>query len=149
MHVRHETLVSLLNKLAAQYYDLSPVEFDQRRTVNSDYIKRLQIDKAWYVSQVKSRCRSGEYGPEVAQLLSLLEYDDLIEILLMKDFRRPILRDCILWCVERGSSALFGATVEVILKGMQEIRALFPRPHQVSALTTRKILSIALKLRLT
>lgn len=65
----------------------------------------------------------------------MLEYDDLMEILLMDDFHPPILRDCILWCVERDSSAdqfFFEATVEVILKGVQVLRTLFPRPHQVS-----------------
>lgn len=128
-------MTSLLNKLATQYYDLSPLEFDQRRTVNPEYVKKLQINKAWYLSQVKSRCRSGDQGPEIAQLLSLLESGDLAEVLRMKDFHPPILQECILWCIEQGSSAdtaLFKSTVEVVLMGVRELRALFPKPHQVS-----------------
>lgn len=135
---RHETLVSLLNKLSTQFYDLSPLELDQRRSVNPEYIKKLNINKTWYHLQITTKCRTATSGKEIAELLSHLEYEELIEIMSHRDFNSLLLKDCIEWgCGEikrddlKVEPRLLKASVECLLKHVGNLIGLFPKPHQV------------------
>lgn len=139
--LRHETLISLLNKLSTQFYDLSPVELDQRRSVNPDYIKKLHINKTWYQSQISTKCRSASGGAEIAELLRHLEYDELMAVMSHRDFNPLLLKDCIEWaCAEirreglQEEPVLLKASVECLLKIVVNLRGVFPKPHQVSFL---------------
>lgn len=136
---RHETLISLLNKLSTYFYDHSPIELDQRRTVNPEYIKKLSINRAWYLSQVKARCRYGCEGMDAAKLLSKLEYEELTGLMSQKDFDKLVLKDCILWGLNQirihglvEEPSLVKAAVHCLLKEVSRTRSLFPKPHQVS-----------------
>lgn len=135
---RHETLISLLNKLSSQFYDLSPVDLDQRRSVNPDYIKKLHINKSWYLSQVSTKCRSTLCSSEVAELLSKLEFDELVSIMSHKDFNPLLLKDCIDWGTNSikkehltEEPAVLKASIHCLLKTVVYARSLFPKPHQV------------------
>uniref|UniRef100_A0A1Y1K0T3 Huntingtin n=1 Tax=Photinus pyralis TaxID=7054 RepID=A0A1Y1K0T3_PHOPY len=135
---KHETLVSLLNRLATQYYDISPLEFDQSRAVNPEYIKNLQVNKAWYISQVKSRCRSNKIEPEMGEVLSHLDYGDLLNIMSNKDFNVIVLKDCITWSVNFAKENhineepdLLRASINVLIKNVGNIRSLLPKSHQI------------------
>lgn len=133
--------MSLLNKLSTQFYDLSPLELDQRRSVNPDYIKKLHINKSWYLSQIATKCRTTFCGVEMAELLSRLDYDELITIMSHRDFNPLLLKDCIdfgLNVISRDNlteePVLLKASVVCLLKIVANFRGLFPKPHQVSVL---------------
>ncbi|KAF5303786.1 hypothetical protein FQR65_LT08121 [Abscondita terminalis] len=135
---KHETLVGLLNRLATQYYDISPLEFDQTHNVNPEYIKNLSINKSWYVSQVKSKCRCIKVQPEIAQLLFNLSYDDLINVMSNKDFNKSILRHSIVWSLKviREKSLLdqpdlLKASINCLIKSVVDVGNLMPKSHQV------------------
>lgn len=130
--------MSLLNKLATYFYDHSPLELDQRRTVNPEYIKKLTINKSWYLSQVKSRCRTACSSGVAASLLADLEYDELVGIMSQRDFDKTVLKECILWGVREikmkrlgEEPALLKAAICCLLKEVAHARSLFPKPHQV------------------
>lgn len=131
-------MISLLNKLSTQFYDLSPLELDQRRSVNPEYIKKLQINKTWYQLQVTTKCRSANRGTEIAELLSHLDYEELLSIMLHRDFNPLLFKDCIEWgCGEirknelQEEPVLLKASIHCLLKIVENLRGLFPKPHQV------------------
>ncbi|KAK4875471.1 hypothetical protein RN001_011893 [Aquatica leii] len=135
---KHETLVGLLNRLAIQYYDISPLEFNQTHNLNPEYIKNLQINKSWYVSQVKSKCRCNKVDPEIAELLYNLYYEDLINIMANKDFNRLILKHSIMWSLnnirENGlenEPDLLKASINCLIKNIVDVANLLPKSHQV------------------
>jgi hypothetical protein len=52
---RHSGLVSLLNKLGAQYYNLPPLELDRGQTFEPSDIRSVTVDKTWFLAQVRAR----------------------------------------------------------------------------------------------
>lgn len=52
---RHNGLVSLLNKLGAQYYNIPPLELDPGQTFDPSDIRSVAVDKAWFLAQVTAR----------------------------------------------------------------------------------------------
>ncbi|KAJ8914559.1 hypothetical protein NQ315_010023 [Exocentrus adspersus] len=135
---KHETLVSLLNKLAVQYYDLSPLEFSQRRVINPEYIRKLKINKKWYLSQIQTRYSEYTVGSETAQLLSHLEYNEITSFMYDNDFNKSCMLDCIRLgskyfeqCVSNEEPAILKACVDCISKDITSIVNRIPSPHQV------------------
>jgi hypothetical protein len=127
-------LSSLLNKLCTQYYDISPLEFDQKRSVNPDYIKKLQINENWYLAQIRGKCNN----KETAQLLCRLNYEELSRFMRNGDFYKGIFKECIqlgLNCTKRDKaeveSPLIKASVECLLDEVRKICDRVPEPHQV------------------
>ncbi|XP_008191527.2 huntingtin [Tribolium castaneum] len=106
---KNEALSSLLNKLCTQYYDISPLEFDQKRSVNPDYIKKLAIDKNWYLAQIREKCNS----KETAQLLTRLDYEELCNFLRNADFSKVVFKECLRLGLDRNKTVepLITATV--------------------------------------
>lgn len=143
---KHETLVSLLNRLGSKCYDLSPIEFDQRRNPNPENIKNININKAWFISQVKSHCYQTKYSDkESAELINKLDYEDILCIMSNIDFNSCILKDC-LELVQRevqengkNDPPLLKATVVTLMKNISSIKGLIPKPHQVYKPNSRKI----------
>lgn len=134
---RNETLVSLLNKLSVQFYDLSPIEFEQRRMVNPNYIKKLNIDRKWYLNQIKSKFKECSIGREIAELLSKLEFNEIVSFMTNSEFNKQYLKDCLsLGLVNVKKSKLDGrdllvASVDCLLKEVSGIISRIPEPHQV------------------
>ncbi|XP_018571399.1 huntingtin [Anoplophora glabripennis] len=135
---KHETLISLLNKLSMQYYDLSPLEFAQRRVVNPEYIKRLKINKKWYLSQIQGRYSEANIGRETAKLLSHLEYNEIISFMSSSDFNKVCLQDCIKLGLKyfeqhnaKEEPAILKACSDCLLKDITSIVTRIPTPHQV------------------
>ncbi|XP_063922689.1 huntingtin isoform X2 [Zophobas morio] len=127
---KHEALSSLLNKLCTQYYDISPLEFDQKRCVNPGYIKKLQINKTWFLSQLRKKCTN----KETVQLLSRLSYEELISFLKSGDFCKVLFKECLrlgLNSVGTSESPLIRASVECLLDEVKKICDRIPQPHQV------------------
>lgn len=152
---KHGGLVSLLNKLAVQYYDLSPLELDQCRPFNPSTVKSIQLDRNWFLSQVRLRCchaSAGNNPMELAQLLQDLDFDDCLNILSCKEFNLKILKHCIILgarlSVERcqklefgqaqsekdfhfDASPLYVAAKQCLLEHIHYICELVPKPHQI------------------
>ncbi|XP_032690213.1 huntingtin isoform X2 [Odontomachus brunneus] len=152
---KHGGLISLLNKLAVQYYDLSPLELDQCRPFNPSTVKNIQLDRNWFLSQVKLRCchaSAGNNPIELAQLLKDLDFDDCLSILSCKEFNLKILKHCIILgarlSVERcqklefgkaqsekdfnfDASPLYVAAKQCLLEHIRYICELMPKPHQI------------------
>ncbi|EFN76960.1 Huntingtin [Harpegnathos saltator] len=152
---KHGGLISLLNKLAVQYYDLSPLEPDQCRPFNPSTVKGIQLDRNWFLSQVKLRCchTSASNNPmELAQLLKDLNFDDCLSILSCKEFNLNILKHCIMLgtklSIERcqklefgkaqiekdfnfDASPLYVAAKQCLLEHIRYLCELTPKPHQI------------------
>ncbi|XP_029667120.1 huntingtin isoform X1 [Formica exsecta] len=152
---KHGGLVSLLNKLAVQYYDLSPLELDQCRPFNPSTVRSIQLDRNWFLSQVRLRCchaSAGNNPMELAQLLKDLDFDDCLSVLSCKEFNLKILKHCIILgarlsvekCQELefgqaqcekdfhfNASPLYIAAKQCLLEHIHYICELVPRPHQI------------------
>lgn len=153
---RYSGFVSLLNKIGAQHYDLTPLELDQGRPFNPSLVKSTVVDRNWFLSQVKQRCcypSNNTYGhSETAQLFSNLNEDDCLNIFTSKDFSLNIIKDCISLGVklslEQFNKLDFAATsndqqihysmhplyqsaIKCLLQNVKNIVKLTPRPHQV------------------
>lgn len=146
-------LVSLLNKLGTQHYDLSPLQLDQCRPLNPSSVKSIQLDRNWFLFQIKLRCcyssASGGYS-EAAQLLSNLNFEECSGIFSCQEFNPKILKECIKWgvrltiekCQEEEfstrtreknldfkESALYSAAKESLLLRVQNVNELIPKSH--------------------
>ncbi|XP_012141248.1 huntingtin isoform X2 [Megachile rotundata] len=152
---KHGGLVSLLNKLGVQYYDLSPLELDQCRPFNPSTVKSIQLDRSWFLSQVKLRCCNpiASYNPsETAQLLKDLDFEDCLGILSSKEFNIAILKACIILGVRTSvekcqklefgvtqnekdfnfeTSPLYSAAKQRLLEHVRYVTELMPKPHHV------------------
>ncbi|XP_011641684.1 huntingtin isoform X2 [Pogonomyrmex barbatus] len=152
---KHGGLVSLLNKLAVQYYDLSPLELDQCRPFNPSTVKSVQLDRNWFLSQVRLRCchaSAGNNPMELAQLLKDLDFDDCLSILSCKEFNLKILKHCVILgarlTIEKcqklefgkaqsekdfyfDASPLYVAAKQCLLEHIHYICELLPKPHQI------------------
>lgn len=144
--------MNLLNRLGSKCYDLSPIEFDQRRNLNPENIKNIVINKAWYLSQIKSQCTQlNNSGKESAELLNKLEYEDMLTIMSNIDFNHSILKDCII-LVKRDAgngssdqeSPLLRATIVTVLNHIAYIKSLIPKPHQV-CICSYKLVTIKIR----
>lgn len=136
---RHEALVSLLNKLSSQFYDLSPIEFDQRRVVNPADIKQLNVDKKWFLTQIQGRYSESRLGMETAELLNKLEYSEVLSFMSSADFNKMCIKDCILlslrdFNIKKLSQEpdLLKASTDCLLKDITGIISRLPKPHHVS-----------------
>ncbi|XP_053996707.1 huntingtin [Hylaeus anthracinus] len=152
---KHGGLVSLLNKLGVQYYDLSPLELDQCRPFNPSTVKSIQLDRNWFLSQVKLRCcnpNASNNPSEAAQLLKELNYEDCLGILSCKEFNVTILKPCITLGTRTSlekcqkfeldvaqnekdynfeASALYRAAKQCLLERVHYVNELMPKPHQI------------------
>ena len=95
---RHPRLAGLVNRLAVAFYDLSPVETSEGgRKFNPSSLSGVELDKTWYLQQVKRSCCSGGAPPkECARLLSNLSLSDIMVVMTSKDFKLRILEECLL-----------------------------------------------------
>ncbi|KAG8226330.1 hypothetical protein J437_LFUL009907, partial [Ladona fulva] len=130
----------MLNKLGSQCYDMSPIDVEHGRSFNPATVRSITADKSWYLGQVKRRCCESKCsGQEVAQLLSKLEFDDIIAIMSCKDFNGSALQG---WsntnyCSTEESksseagSPLYLASKITLLQSVHRLNELVPRPHQV------------------
>ncbi|XP_017892227.1 huntingtin isoform X3 [Ceratina calcarata] len=152
---KHGGLVSLLNKLGVQCYDLSPLELDQCRPFNPASVKSIQLDRNWFLSQVKLRCcnsNAGYNSSEAAQLLRNLDSDDCLSILSSKEFNIAILKACIIQGVRMTiekcqkldfgvtqnekdfnfeTSPLYSVAKQCLLEHVHSLTDLIPKPHHV------------------
>lgn len=107
---------------------MSPLEFSQTRLVNPEYIRKLDINKKWFLSQIQGKYQDGMLRKETSIVMERLEYNELISFMSSGDFNKIIFRDCI----ERGVTLLkeknlkeepplLKATVDNILKDVSRI----------------------------
>ncbi|KAK7793413.1 hypothetical protein R5R35_014313 [Gryllus longicercus] len=152
---KHSGLLGVLTRLGASGQDPSPPVLDP------DNLRTLHLDKEWFLAQVKLRCcHKNISGAESAQLLSKLEYDDILGVLHCPDFNTVLLRDCIqlgtlltlqayqslpepkasysnenyLEIQQKTTaleSPLYTAARLCLLEQVANICSLMPRPHQV------------------
>lgn len=95
---KYPEFVALLNRLATQFYDMSPLELEHGRQFNPQTVKNLQLTKSWFMSQIKLRCCNLNVSfaelAESAKLLSHLDIVDCQEIFMSKEFDVRILGEC-------------------------------------------------------
>lgn len=122
---RHEALFSLFNKLGSQHFELTQVEFEQRRILDPNDIKELEIDRNWYISQIRNRFSNGFVTKEMVQLLNCLEYNEIISFMRTKEFNKSNLKDCLKLglCTspKEAKSVLLKATVDCVLENVGNI----------------------------
>ncbi|CAK9812056.1 Htt [Anthophora plagiata] len=153
---KHGGLVSLLNKLGVQHYDLSPLELDQCRPFKPSSVKSIQLDRNWFLSQVKLRCcnpNASQNPSEAAELLRDLDFEDCVGILSSKEFNLAILKPCIILGVQTTvekcqkfefgaslqnekdfnfeASPLYNAAKQCLLEHVHYATDLMPKPHHV------------------
>lgn len=93
----------------------------------------------WYLTQVRSRCSTLTKGPELAELLSTLELDDIAQIMNEENFNKAFLQDTILWCMNRieqnikitEAKNLLKASVDKLLEEVSQLVEKLPGDHQV------------------
>lgn len=137
---RHETVVSLINKLCTKFYDISPLELNQNRVLKPQNIKQLKIDKAWYENQIKNHLSDTSLRKEMAQLLNkLTDYNDLIHFLNRPEFHKSGLLECLKFGVRPFEythventqlPVIVRASIDCILEDIESIAAKLP-DHQV------------------
>jgi huntingtin len=93
---RHTKLVTFLNRLAVSFYDLSPIEQSDGRKFNPGSVSGVELDKAWYLAQVKRNCCSGAPPQECARLLANIGFSDIMLVMTAKDFNVRVLEECLL-----------------------------------------------------
>ncbi|XP_048514714.1 huntingtin isoform X2 [Athalia rosae] len=152
---KHGALVSLLNKLGTQHYDLSPLELEHRRPFNPATIRNIQLDQSWFYLQTKLRCchPDGKYNLlESAELLENLGFEDCAELMTSNEFNAKILRECIklglrktfqkcqeLWfrreVIETDvlfeENLLYKAAKQCLLQRVQNINKLVPKQREI------------------
>ena len=93
---RHPHLVSLLNRLAMAFYDLSPLELGEGRKFNPSSVSNVALDRAWHLQQVKRACCAASPPPqECATLLANLGLSDIMLVITAKDFNLSLLEECL------------------------------------------------------
>lgn len=136
--------MSLLNKLGNQYFGIDPVEFEQRRILDPKEIKKLHIDRMWYLNQVQNTFHKSSLMKESAQLLNCLEYAEIIDFMNHKDFNKAILKDCLKLALNSSQNHeevnLLKATVDCILKSVSSITQRIDSKMNVSSLTFENII---------
>lgn len=122
---RYETLVSLLNKLGTQYLGLNAIEFNQRRFLDPNEVKTLVINREWYLNQVKSRFTTLSVRKEAAQLLSCLEFEEIVAFMDSSDFNKAGLKDCLKLGLSHADakkeSSLLKASIKCILNNIVNV----------------------------
>ncbi|CAH1404496.1 unnamed protein product [Nezara viridula] len=94
---RHSGLISLLNKLGKQCYNISLTESDDSvQAISPELIKSIKLDKSWFFNLVKEKCCSPLEGDthRCAYLLSKLESNDLEKVMSLNEFNMDILKHC-------------------------------------------------------
>jgi huntingtin len=49
---KYGALVGLLNKLATSHYELEPLELDNSKPFNPAEVKKIPLDRGWFLTQV-------------------------------------------------------------------------------------------------
>ena len=93
---RHTKLVTLFNRLAVSFYDLSPIEQGDGRKFNPGSVSGVELDRSWYLTQVKRSCCGAAPPQECARLLANISFSDIMLVMTAKDFNVRILEECLL-----------------------------------------------------
>nr|CAD7264749.1 unnamed protein product [Timema shepardi] len=164
---KHSGLLILLHKLGNQFFNMAAADADKSRAFSPASVRSIQVNKAWFLAHVRHRCCQREYsGLESAQMLSKLDYDDILSVLSCKDFNPGILQDCFKLATQltlqeyqkapayhsdtpgfipaeetlsRLESPLYRASRLSLLQHVANIRALLPVPHQVRLTLPRRV----------
>ncbi|XP_068625469.1 huntingtin [Battus philenor] len=100
IHIRYPGLVVQLNRLAANTFDLSPLDLTLDRVVNPQNVITTTVDGNWLVNEIKIRCRINcsfqkhSNHNDLALLLSNLSKEDLQTVMSCPEFDRKILSSC-------------------------------------------------------
>ena len=74
------------------------LESSEGRKFNPCSLSGVELDKTWYLQQVKRSCCGSSSSPpaECARLLSNLSLSDIMMVMTSKDFKLKILEECLL-----------------------------------------------------
>ena len=71
---RHTKLVTLFNRLAVSFYDLSPIEQSDGRKFNPGSVSGVELDRSWFLAQVRDEKISGPPCPRRPRNLRSISY---------------------------------------------------------------------------
>ena len=135
---RFGRLATLLNRVATDFFELSPViSTDDARTFNPGSISNVQLNQEWLLGQIRVRCchpdnltpkANLKTGQVCAQMLSNLNnFDEIMEIMNLKDFSLSILSSCLSYD-SKDQKSLFQASKQVLLTHIKSLTKSLPRP---------------------
>lgn len=90
-------MVSILNKLALQFYSIRPLELDHKRQVDFNILSHTILDKSWLYEQIKTKCCSNETynSDEYKALINIIQQynqNQVLDIINNKGFNIVILK---------------------------------------------------------
>lgn len=118
-----------MNRLCTCFYNITPLEFTEKQ-VNPDHIKHLEINRAWYLSQINDKCIS----KDTVQLLSALTYEELVDFMQSNTFMKYLYKEIMrlgLLSEKFRDNPLIKASMHCLLLDVQKLTNQVPEPHQV------------------
>lgn len=95
------------------------MEFEQRRDLDPNNIRKLEIDRLWYLRQIQNRFSDRFVRTETIQLLDCLEYNEIFNFMKTNYFNKSNFKDCLKFGLASSNddkeSVLLRATVECVL----------------------------------
>lgn len=126
--------------MCTQFYDLTPIEFKQNKAVDPQRIRAINIDKGWYLKQLKLKCANAVPGKEIAELLMRLNKEDLTKVMKEGEFNMNLLRECMLLANNYMKSSdvmedrsFFESGSRYLLQRLSTLVQRCPKKHEVSA----------------
>ena len=134
---RFGRLSTLLNRVATDFFDLSPITGDDLRTFHPGSLSQVQLNREWLLGQIKVRCchpdnvtknanlQSGRVCAEI--LHSLEDENEILEIMSLKDFSLSLLASCLAFDAN-AKGPLYSASKKVLIRQVNTLVDALPRP---------------------
>ena len=131
-------LSTLLNRVATDFFDLSPITGDDLRTFHPGSVSQVHLNREWLLGQIKVRCChpdnmnsknvNFQLGRVCAEILnSLEEENEILEIMSLKDFSNSLLASCLAFDA-KAKGPLYSASKKVLIRQVNTLVDSLPRP---------------------
>ncbi|KAK9879932.1 hypothetical protein WA026_008441 [Henosepilachna vigintioctopunctata] len=134
---KHEALLGLLDKIKSKFHNCENPN-NTTILIESDLVKNCNIDESWYISHVKTTISKANLGRELAEMLSILNYEIQMEILQNKCTNITVMRDCITYGLRVHENAkckeipsILRASIDCLFLDVHKIIEYFPEPCQL------------------
>ena len=135
---RFGRLSTLLNRVATDFFDLSPIIGDDLRTFHPGSVSQVHLNREWLLGQIKVRCChpdnmrnknvNFQSGRVCAEILNSLEAEsEILEIMSLKDFSISLLASCLAFDAN-AKGPLYSASKKVLIRQVKSLVDSLPRP---------------------
>ena len=131
-------LVKVLNELSHSFYNLSPIESEELRTFTSASVANVTLNRDWFLSQVRQKCCNPKFNGEVcSELMGSLTYEELSQVIGLKEFNLAILSHCFRMLTGRSalnqapnlpSSVILDGARDALIQHLKELTNNLPQP---------------------